>query len=107
MPTSAVTVFWRPGCMFCSGLFRSLEKAGLEPERRNIWEDEEAAAVVRSATGGSETVPTVVIGDRAMVNPTGAEVMAAVAEVAPEEVPEGAEPEPGPVARAVTRLLGG
>jgi hypothetical protein len=36
----------------------------------NIWEDAAAAADVRDITGGYETVPTVVIGDMAMVNPS-------------------------------------
>ncbi len=108
MPESAVTVFWRPGCGFCSGLLRSLERIGVEPARRNIWEDEEAAAFVRSVTGGSETVPTVVVGDQAFVNPAPAEVMTALADVAPAEVPDDYEPPtPGPVARTVNRLLGG
>ena len=76
---SAVTVYWRPGCGFCAGLFRSLERLGVEPERRNIWEDEDAADFVRSVAGGNETVPTVTVGDHAMVNPTGPEVMQALA----------------------------
>lgn len=106
--SSSVTVYWRPGCGFCSGLFRSLERLGVEPQRHNIWEDEDAAAFVRSVAGGNETVPTVVVGDHAFVNPTGAEVMRALAEVAPDEVPEGYEPpQPGPVGRAINRLLGG
>lgn len=108
MPHSAVTVYWRPGCGFCAGLLRSLERIGIDPERRNIWEDEEAAAFVRSVARGSETVPTVAIGDRALVNPAPAEVMAALAAVAPDEVPDDYEaPAPGPVARTVNRLLGG
>lgn len=105
---SAVTVYWRPGCMFCSGLFRSLDRIGLEPVRRNIWEDDDAAAFVRSVTGGSETVPTVVVGDAALVNPTADEVVRVLAQVAPDEVPAGHEaPTAGPVTRAVNRLLGG
>lgn len=108
MPSSSVTVYWRPGCGFCMGLLRSLERAGLAPERRNIWEDDEAAAFVRSVTGGNETVPTVTVGDRAFVNPAGTQVLQALAEVAPDELPEGyAPPQPGPVGRAMDRLLGG
>ena len=55
----------------------------------NIWDDPDAAAIVRSFARGNETVPTVVVGaldsDRAvgLVNPSGAEVLAAVAEHAP------------------------
>ena len=108
MPTDAVTVYWRPGCPFCTGLFRSLTRAGLEPQRRNVWEDEDAAAFVRSVADGNETVPTVVVGEHALVNPSGQEVMAAVAEVAPDELPADYEPaEPGPVGRFLDRFLGG
>lgn len=38
--------------------------------RRNIWEDPEAAAIVRSIADGNETVPTLIIGHVGMVNPT-------------------------------------
>lgn len=100
----AVTVYWRPGCGFCSGLLRSLDRFGLACNRRNIWEDDQAAAFVRSVADGSETVPTVTVGDRVLVNPTGDEVMALVAEYAPERLPHGWEPrKPG----LLTRLLGG
>lgn len=103
-----VTVYWRPGCGFCSGLLRSLERYELEHERVNIWEDEEAAGFVRSVADGNETVPTVRVGEAAMVNPSARDVLAAVAEHAPERLPEGYEPpEPGPVGRFVDRLLGG
>ena len=61
--TQPVTVYWRPGCGFCAGLLRGLEKTGLAHERVNIWEDEAAAAHVRSVANGNETVPTVAVGD--------------------------------------------
>jgi hypothetical protein len=38
--------------------------------RRNIWEDPEAAAIVRSIADGDETVPTLIIGPVGLVNPT-------------------------------------
>lgn len=102
--TTPVTVYWRPGCGFCAMLLRSLERADLAFERRNIWEDEDAAAFVRSVADGNETVPTVTVGDHAMVNPSRDEVLGAVAEIAPGHLPDGWEPrEPGFVAR----LLGG
>jgi mycoredoxin len=104
---SPVTVYWRPGCGFCSSLLRSLERAGLEVDRVDIWEDEEAAAFVRSVARGNETVPTVRVGNLAMVNPSGPEVLAAVAQEAPEHLPEGYEPvQPGLLARAITKVLG-
>jgi glutaredoxin-like protein len=64
-----VTVFWRPGCGFCALLERGLSKAGLEYQRRNIWEDAEAAQFVRLVNGGNETVPTVSIGTDVYTNP--------------------------------------
>lgn len=104
----AITVYWRPGCGFCAGLFRHLDRVGVAYHRENIWEDDEAAAFVRSVADGNETVPTVVVGEHAFVNPSGGQVLAALAEVAPDEVPDGYEPpEPGPVARFVGKILGG
>lgn len=58
-------------------LFRQLDKLGEPYERINIWDDPKAAAFVRSVAKGNEVVPTVVVGDVAMVNPSAAEVVAA------------------------------
>ena len=85
---SPVIVYWRPGCPFCSGLRRRLRQLGVRTTEINIWQDPAAAAVVRSHAGGNETVPTVVIGDTAMVNPTGPDVLDAVRRLAPEAVSE-------------------
>jgi mycoredoxin len=67
--SAAVTVYWRPGCLFCASLLRGLGRAGIQARRVDIWQDPEGAAFVRSLTGGDETVPTVVVGDVALVNP--------------------------------------
>lgn len=108
MPADAVTVYWRPGCLYCKGLFRSLDRIGLEPgATHDIWEDDDAAAYVRSVAGGNETVPTVVVGETPLVNPSGREVVQRLAEVAPGQVPEGQPPAPGPVSRLLDRALGG
>ncbi len=64
-----VTVYWRPGCPYCVALQDHLDRAGLPYETRNIWEDADAAAFVRTASGGNETVPTVTVGDETWVNP--------------------------------------
>ena len=64
-----ITVFWRPGCGFCAGLFSRLDRSDLSYETVNIWDDPQARAFVRSVANGNETVPTVVVGDTAMVNP--------------------------------------
>jgi mycoredoxin len=65
----AVTVYWRPGCYFCNRLMRVFTKAGVVFEMRNIWEDDEARALVRAHNGGDETVPTVALGDDVRTNP--------------------------------------
>jgi mycoredoxin len=44
----------------------------------SIWEDRAASARVRAINNGDETVPTVVIGTRAIVNPSARQVIAAV-----------------------------
>lgn len=106
-PTT-VTVYWRPGCGFCAGLMRALDRHDLAYDGRNIWEDEDAAAHVRALAGGNETVPTVTVGDRALVNPSADQVLGALAEVDPDAVPDGWLPrEPGAVGRTLGRLLGG
>ena len=69
-----MTMYWRPGCGFCAGLERQLVKHEIAFEKRNIWEDPDAAAFVRSVARGSETVPTVTVGDSSLVNPSLAEV---------------------------------
>ncbi len=86
-PTSApdaITFYWRPGCGFCMGLERKLNTLGVPLDKHNIWDDPDAAAAVRSIARGNETVPTIVIGTAKMVNPSATEVLAAIAENAPE-----------------------
>ena len=74
-----VIVYWRPGCMYCERLRATL---GADAERAqwiNIWQDDEAAAFVRSVNGGNEVVPTVVIDDVPHTNPDPALVKTALA----------------------------
>ncbi len=73
-----VTVYWRPGCMFCRRLRLVLRLHRLSVHLVNIWEDPEAAAFVRSVANGNETVPTVVIDGHAIVNPAPSLVVAAL-----------------------------
>lgn len=82
--TGTVQVYWRPGCPFCRRLLGSLHRSRLPIEEINIWEDPTAAATVRSIAGGTETVPTVAVGDRRLVNPSAAQVIDAVRAQAPE-----------------------
>ncbi len=69
-PVPDIVMYWRPGCGFCSSLERRMSKAGLAFEKRNIWDDPDHAAFVRSVARGNETVPTLVVKGTAMVNPS-------------------------------------
>jgi len=73
---SEVTVYWRPGCPFCTMLTSSLDRPGVSYERRKIWDDPDAAAFVRSVANGDETGPTVTVGETSMINPRAAAVLA-------------------------------
>jgi glutaredoxin-like protein len=79
-PNDTVDFYWRPGCGFCMMLDRRLSKAGVTMHKHNIWDRPEAAAFVRSVARGNETVPTVVVGEQAMVNPSAKQVLAALAD---------------------------
>jgi mycoredoxin len=67
--TPTITVYWRPGCGFCSRLRRQLDAANIGYREVDIWSDPDGAAFVRSVANGNETVPTVAIGTVALVNP--------------------------------------
>lgn len=102
-----IDLYWRPGCGFCSMLRRKLDKLGIERVEHDIWSDPDAAAIVRHHADGNETVPTVVVGDVGMVNPSADKLVELLSERAPHLLPEGFEPpEPGPVSRLVGRVLG-
>ena len=81
-------MYWRPGCAFCMSLKRSLKKRKVPMRLHNIWEDQSAADVVRAAARGNETVPTVVVGATALVNPTPQAVEALLSDVAPHLLAE-------------------
>jgi len=86
---AAVLVYWRPGCPYCAMLRLGLRSARVPATWVNIWEDRVAAARVRAITGGDETVPSVVVGVRAMVNPSARQVIAAVGGGQPGTGPDG------------------
>ena len=104
---TGVEFYWRPGCPFCVGLERKLNKAGVALNKHNIWDDPAHAAYVRSKADGNETVPTVTIADVSMVNPSAKQVMDVLGEKAPHLVPAtsgGASG--GPLERIVGKLRG-
>ncbi len=72
-------LFWRPGCPYCHRLQHALDQAGVAIAEVNIWEHPEAAALVRSVAGGNETVPTLLVGHEALVNPDPEVAIAAIA----------------------------
>jgi mycoredoxin len=85
---ASVVVFWRPGCPWCSRLLAWVDRAELPVERRNIWDEPEAAEAVRAITGGDETVPTVTVGEVALVNPSPKVLAATVREHFPDLLPD-------------------
>lgn len=62
-------VYWRPGCPFCLRLRATLGRDARHLTWVDIWSDPDAAGSVRAVADGNETVPTVVVGGEAMVNP--------------------------------------
>ncbi|WP_405781025.1 glutaredoxin domain-containing protein [Streptomyces sp. NBC_00859] len=65
-------VFWRSGCTYCLRLRMRLGRDARRAHWVDIWRDPVAAAVVRSANDGNETVPTVLVAGRPHVNPDAA-----------------------------------
>ncbi|MFF4801051.1 glutaredoxin domain-containing protein [Streptomyces sp. NPDC001351] len=62
-------VFWRPGCTYCLRLRLRLGRSARQLYWVDIWRDPAAAAAVREANDGNETVPTVVVAGRPHTNP--------------------------------------
>lgn len=69
--------------MFCSALKFGLRIRGIKTNKKNIWSNPADAATVRSVANGNETVPTVMIGSNALVNPTPKQVKQAMEKFAP------------------------
>jgi len=69
-------------------LRRGLDRRGITTVDHDIWQDPTAAAVVRSFAGGNETVPTVVVGDTGLVNPSAREVAELIERTAPHLLPK-------------------
>jgi glutaredoxin len=87
-PADAVHLYWRPGCPFCTMLRRGLDRRGIVTVDHDIWSDPAAAAVVRSHARGNETVPTVVVGEVGLVNPSAREVEELLRGTAPHLLPD-------------------
>lgn len=72
-------VYWRPGCPYCAELLGGIDPDDERISLVNIWEDEDAAAFVRTLQDGNETVPTVVVGQKVMTAPSASELLDALA----------------------------
>lgn len=84
----AIDVYWRPGCAVCQRLQWHLRSLGVPARWHNIWEDDDARQRVRRAAGGNDTVPTIVVGDRTLVAPSRAQLVATLRARAPHLVSE-------------------
>jgi mycoredoxin len=73
-----VVLYWRPGCRYCMRLRLRLRFTEVRYQEINIWRDREAAAFVRSVADGNETVPTVTVGGKALINPSLQQLVATV-----------------------------
>lgn len=68
-------------------LRRQLDHLGIERVEHNIWDDPADAAIVRQHADGNETVPTVVVGDVGLVNPSADQLLQVLDETAPNLLP--------------------
>ncbi len=74
-----VTVYWRPGCVFCDRLRMAVRGQRDQITWVNIWQDDAGRAFVAGVNDGNETVPTVVIDGIPHTNPSPRVVKAALA----------------------------
>lgn len=102
---TGVTVYWRPGCPYCMMLRSGLRKTGLAYREIDIWAEPAAAGYVRSVAGGNETVPTVRVGGRALVNPTVRQVLDAVESADPDLARQARPPRPPYAAIVIVAVL--
>ncbi len=88
-------------------LQRKLDQLGIVRVEHNIWDSADDAATVRRHANGNETVPTVVVGGTAFVNPSPRQLVEFLAEHHPDLLPEGFEaPQPSAVSRLADKVFG-
>lgn len=63
-------IYWRAGCSYCIRLRIVLGLTGNQAVWMDVSKDPAASDRVRGVTGGDETVPTVIAGAIARVNPS-------------------------------------
>jgi glutaredoxin-like protein len=73
-----MVLYTRPGCPFSAKLRAKLALARIPYTKVDIWQDKDAAALVRSVNDGNELVPTVKVGEVFLSNPSVREIKAAL-----------------------------
>lgn len=77
---SSFTMYTTPWCGYCQRLKGQLDREGIAYDVVDIEQQPEAAAIVESANGGNQTVPTLVYADgTAQTNPSVIQVKAKLA----------------------------
>jgi mycoredoxin len=89
MEHDEVVIYWRPDCVFCLNLLLGLKFTRLRYRKVDIRKDPDARAFVRSVADGNETVPTVVVAGRALVNPSKRQLLVVVRAHAPHALDAG------------------
>jgi Glutaredoxin and related proteins len=74
-----ITIYSTTTCGHCGRLKRQLDEAGVAYEEVDLGEHPHLGARIVEATGGYRVVPSVDVGGDLLVNPTLAEVRAALA----------------------------
>ena len=80
--SGSFTMYTTPWCGYCKRLMGQLDREGITYDIVDIEQVPDAAAIVESANGGNQTVPTLVYADgTAQTNPSLIQVKAKLAEL--------------------------
>ncbi|HET6692689.1 MAG TPA: mycoredoxin [Pedococcus sp.] len=80
--SGSFTMYTTPWCGYCKRLMGQLDREGITYDIVDIEQVPEAVAIVESANGGNQTVPTLVYADgTAQTNPSLIQVKAKLAEL--------------------------
>lgn len=73
-----ITMYTTPWCGYCVRLKRQMSERGIPFEEIDVDATPGFDEAIKQASGGYRTVPTLKVGERLLVNPTVAEVEAAL-----------------------------
>lgn len=74
-----ITVYSTAWCGHCKRLLRQLDEAGIAYRVVDLDREPQHGPKIEAATGGYRTVPSLEVGDSLLVNPSIAQVRAALA----------------------------